>query len=364
MAVIDNLSNFNLDAVVAGSQVNEDVMQKIWDISPEDLPFQDMCMKGTSSNHYKEFLEEQLAAASPDNAAIDGEDIEANDTVTGQRKGNYHQTSTKRVVVSDRARNVDAIGAADELVKQVSKRQRELRRDVEARLTSNQAAVIGNDTDTASECAGIGAWIGSSSPDTGNSDRGAATGADPSLSGTTGGYPDTAPVAGTIRALSEATLKAMIRKAYDEGGNLKYAMSTPAVIELMSDYMFTSSARVATMQTNVAQSNRDGVDGGNGSASGGVVAQAAVNMYVGNFGTLTFVPNRFQPASSAGAADLFLIDPDLWEVSYLQGYQIKTLGETGLTTKRLISVDYTLCGLAERGNAVVADIDESLAMTA
>ncbi len=363
MAAITNTSNFDLDSVVAGGQVHEDVLDRINDISPEDLPFQDMIEKGTSSNHYKEFVEEQLEAANPDNASIDGEDVEGDDSQTGQRKGNYHQTSVKRVVVSDRARNVNTIGAADDLVKQVSKRQRALRRDVEARLTSNKPAVIGNDTDTASECAGIGAWIGGSSPDVGNSARG-ATGTDPTLSATTGGYPDAGPGVGTKAALTETNLKAMIRVAYKEGGNLRYAMSVPEVIEVMSDWMFSSSARVATLQSDAPQSNREGVTGGNGSAAGGITAQAAVNMYISNFGTVTFVPNRFQPESAAGAADLFLIDPDLWELSYLQGYRIKKLGDTGLTTKRLISVDYTLCGLAERGNAVVADIDYATPMIA
>ena len=366
MAAITVTSNADLDAVVAGGQVHEDLMDKIWDISPEDLPFTDMISRGMSENHYKEFVEEQLEAANADNASIDGEDPEGDDSQLGQRKGNYHQTSVKRVVVSDRARNVNSVGAADELVKQVTKRQRALRRDVEARLTSNKAAVIGNDTDTASQCAGIGSWIGTSGDATvvSNTFRGATTGADPALSGTTGGYPDTAPVAGDLRAMTETLLKSAIRAAYKNGGNLKYAMSMPELIEQISDYMFTSSARVATMMSEAPQSNRQGVAGGNGSAGGGVTAQGAVNMYVSNFGTVILTPNRFQPESSTGGADLFLIDPDLWELSFLQGYRIKTLGDTGLSTKRLISVDYTLCGLAERGNACVADIDYTLAMTA
>jgi len=364
-----NLDEVNLTDVESGGQVHEDLMDKLWDISPEDLPFTDMIGSTSSSNHLKEWVEEQLEAATPDNAYIDGqEDNFSDDSETGLRFGNYHQTSVKFVSVSDRSRNVNTVGASDELIKQVSKRQRALRRDVEARLTSNKPAIRGDggtaSATTASECAGIGAWIGAGGH--GNSSRGATTGADPVLDGATGagGVPTTGSVAGDLRALTEANLKAMIRACYDNGGNIKYAMGRPAVIEALSDYMFSSSARVATMQSNVSQGNRQGVDGGNGSADGGVVAQAAVNMYVGNFGTVTFVPNRFQPESSVGGSDLFLIDPDLWERSYLHNYKIKQLGDIGLSTRRLISVDYTLCALAERGNAVIADLDESLAMTA
>jgi hypothetical protein len=373
MAAADHLDEIDLSNVNAGGQVHEDLMDRLWDISPEDLPFQDMIATGDSSNHLKEFIEEQLEAANPNNYSVDGEDPSSEDSQTGRRLGNYHQTSVKRVVVSDRARNVNSVGTSDELIKQVSKRQRALRRDVEARLTSNKPAVRGDANTVASQCAGIGGFIGSthagSTGGTTNDFRGAATGASPILSGyssdtDTGGYPATGPVAGTKRALTEALLKSALRACYDNGGNVKYAMGRPAVIEAMSDYMFTSSARVATLQSNVMQDNRAGVNSGNGTASDGVVAQGSVNIYVGNFGSVTFVPNRFQPVSATGASDLFIIDPDLWEVSYLQGYRIKRLGDTGLSTKRLISVDYTLCALAERGNAVIADIDETLAMTA
>ena len=372
----DNLDERNLDAVVEGGQIHEDLMDRIWDISPEDLPFTNMCQTGSSSNHLKEFVEEQLEAADPQNKAVDGADAGDDESVTGQRKGNYHQISTKTIKVSDRARSVNTVAAADELVKQVSKRQRALRRDVEARLTSNFAAAPGDGNTIPSECAGIGSWVGSSSDvgQTPNSFRsGAGTPSDPSLSGAggVGGYPNTAPVAGTKRQLTETVLKSGIRASYENGGNLRYAMGRPPVIEALSDYMFTSSARVATMVSQAPQGNRQGVDGGDGAAGGGVTAQGSVNVYVSNFGTVIFVPNRFQPvnidgggALQTGQSDLFLIDPDLWEVSYLQGYRTKTLGDTGLSAKRLISVDYTLCGLAELGNAVIADIDEALPMAA
>ena len=369
-----NTDERNLSAVVEGGQVHEDLMDRIWDITPEDLPFTDMCQTGSSDNHYKEFVEEQLESADPQNKAIDGADTTGDDSQLGQRKGGYHQISIKVIQVSDRARNVNTVAAADELVKQVAKRQRALRRDVEARLTSNYATAAGDGSTTESEAPGIGAWVGSSS-DTGqtvNSFR-SSGGTDPVLSGAggVGGAPTTGPEGGTAsRALTETLLKSAIRASYENGGNLRYAMGRPTVIELMSDYMFTSSARVATMMTEAPQGNRQGVDAGNGAAGGGVSAQGAVNIYVSNFGTVIFVPNRFQPQTlksgvqQADTSDLFLIDPDLWEVSYLQGYRTKTLGDTGLSAKRLISVDYTLCGLAELGNAVIADIDETAQMTA
>ena len=359
-----NTDERNIAGTPGGPQFHEDLMDRINDISPEDLPLTDMIAQGSSDAHYKEFVEEELEAANPDNKLIDGQDLTGDDSQLGQRKGAYHQISGKIVQVSDRARAINAVGTSDELVKQVVKRNRALRRDVEARLASNNASVPGNGTTTESECPGIGGWIGSSGK--GNSQRGATTGADPVLSDTTGaepgGYPQTAPIAGDLRAMTEVMLKTALRQVYNNNGNARYMMSRPEAIELVSDYMYTSSARIAAMQTNVSQSNRQGVDGGNGTQGGGITAQGAVNIYVGNFGSVIFVPNRFQPESSAGGSDIFILDPSLWEQCFLKRYYMKKLGDTGLSSKRMIAVDYTLIAINERGNAVIADIDTSTPM--
>jgi hypothetical protein len=360
----NQLDEVNLSGVAVGGQINEDLMDKIYDVSPIDRPFCDMIGSDTSSNQTKEWVRESLEAATADNARIDGSSSAGlDDTVTGERVSNFHQIMTKTVRVSDRGRNSDTVGSSDELVRQLMKRQKALRRDEEAALTSNNAAVAGNGTSTASKLAGIGSWIGTGQSAV-NTDRGITTGADPILSGSPGGTPTTAPVSGVKRALSEGTIKTMMRQAYEAGGNPTVAMSTPAVIEVLSDYLFTSSARVATLQSDVDNGNRTDNSTGGGKSGGGVVAQGSVNILVTNFGTLELVPNRFQPDSASGVSDLFLIDPELWERSYLQGYETKELARDGLGENREISVDVSLCSLNEEGNAVVADIDYTLAGTA
>lgn len=357
----NQLDEVNLSDVAVGGQIHEDVMDSIFDVSPVDRPFCDMIGSDTSDNHLKSWVRESLEAANKDNARIDGSSSAGlDDTVTGERISNYHQIMSKTVRVSDRGRSSNTIGSNDELVRQLMRRQKAARRDEEAALVSGNAAVEGNGTSVASKLAGIGAWIGTGQGST-NSDRGITTGADPILSGNPGGYPATAAVAGVKRALSETTIKSMMRVAYENGGNPSVAMSTPAVIEVLSDYLFTSSARVATLQSDVDSSNRTDNGTGGGRSGGGVVAQGSVNILVTNFGTLELVPNRFQDDSSTGAADLYLLDPELWERSYLQGYETKELSRDGLGENREITVDVTLCSLNEEGNAVVADIDYALA---
>lgn len=359
----NQLDQVNLSGVAVGGQIREDLMNRIWDISPTDLPFTDSIGRMDSTAHLLEWVREALEAANQDNARIDGSSSAGiDDTVTGERLANYHQIGTKTVRVSDRARNINGIEANDELLRQVMKRQKSLRRDCEARISGAKVAVAGNGTSIASETAGIGAWIGTGQSST-NSDRG-TTGTDPILSGNPGGFPTTIATVGTSRALSLATVKAMMKEAYLNGGDPTMAMSVPSVIEKLSTFLFDSTARVATLQSYVDQGNRGTASSGNGMSGGGVVAQGSVNVLVTDFGTLELAPNRFQPTTAANTANLYLIDRDYWDLTYLQGYETKELARDGLGENREISVDYALCSKAEEGSAIVADINITLAAVA
>jgi len=357
----DQLDAVNLAAVAVNGTIHEDLMNAIYDVSPVDRPFCDAIGETDATNTYKEWVREALEASNADNARIDGSSSAGiNDTVTGERLGNYCQIASKTVRVSDRGRNVNTVGTGDELIRQLMKRQKALRRDEEASMVSRNAAVAGDGTATAGKMAGFGAWVGTGQASA-NSDRGAGAGADPILSGDPGGFPTTAAVAGTKRALSEGTIKDMMRVAYENGGNPTMAMSTPACIEVLSDYLFTSSARVATIESSAPQGNRTNNGTGGGQSGGGVVAQGSVNILVTNFGTLELIPNRFQDEVAAAVSDLYLIDPETWERAYLQGYETNELSRDGLGENREITVDFTLCALNEEGNAIVADIDTALA---
>lgn len=355
----ENLDHADLSAVPVGGTVHEDVMDKLYDISPEDRPLSDSIGTGEAGNSYKEWVREDLAAANSLNKRVDGSSSTGlNNTRTGERIGNHHQILSKTVRVSDRIRNADTIGTGDQLILQTMKRQKELRRDEEASYTSRNIAIPDDGNTVAGQMAGIGGWIGVAVQGVASttSDRGAAGGADPILSGSPGGYPTTAAVAGTARPLSETTVKDMMREAYLNGGNPRMAMSTPAGIQVFSDWLFNSSARVATIETHADQGNRTNNGTGGGKSGGGIVAQGSVNIFVTNYGTLELVPNRFQPEVAANVADLYLIDPDGFEKCYLQGYETQELARDGLAENREITVDATLIALNPEGSAVVADI--------
>lgn len=322
-----------------GDNAREDLSNIITNISPTETPFQSNIGKGNAKNTYKEWLQDSLAAADGSNAHIDGNEFAGEAVADTPRIGNYCQISKKQVIVSRRANIVDKAGRKSELAFQVAKRGKELKRDVETILLSNQAAVVGSST-VAPKLAGLPAWL------TTNTNRG-ATGADGALSSTTYGYPDTAATDGTDRALSEATLLGIIKDCYVAGGNPNMIMVGPAVKQQMSKYMFGADARIATPYQ----------DHGKAKTAASVIG--AVDYYTSDFGTLHIVPNRFQRED-----DVFVLDTEHFEVAYLDGYKTETIAKTGDAEKRQILVDYTLCSMAEDASGIVADIDETTAMVA
>lgn len=342
-----NLDAADLKSVLAGGLVREDVMDKIWDISKIPLPFTDMISSGTADNSYHEWTQDTLAAPDTANAVVDGADASGNNTATGLRVGNHCQMSDKVVRVSDRAERVTKIGRAKELAYQLSRRQQELKRDIEAIMLLNQASIADNGDAVAGKSGGFAAWL------TTNTNFGAG--------GADGGFNtgtkvvDARTVSTNRRALSEATLKSVIESVYNEGGNPTVLMTVPAIIGRISTYLFGATT-VAQIRSNVDQSAEM------------AAAIAAINVYVSDFATLKLVPNRLQQyhndGSAATCADVFIIDPEYVSLDYLQGVQTKMLARTGTAENRQMTVDWTLTVGTEKAHGAIFDINASTAMTA
>lgn len=334
-------TNFDrYDLATSGDNVREDLTDVIYNISPTEVPFQANAGRGSSAQTLHEWQLDQLAAVDTSNAAIDGADFGTDSSDEAERIGVYMQISIKYLAVSRRANIVNKAGRKSELAYQIAKKGKELRRDVEAIATLNQATLAGNST-TASLTAGLGAWIKT------NSARG-ALGADPSLSNTTYGIPDTAATDGTPTALTETNLLQIMREAYIAGGDPNMVMVGPTVKQRISNYMFTTAARIATQYQDQGPTNR-----------GGVSVIGAVDVYVGDFQILDIVPNRFQRER-----DCWVLDTEYWDISYLDGYKTETIAKIGDAERRHILVDWGVKSKNEGASGVVADVDETTAMVA
>src|SRR6185312_524239 len=105
----------------------EDLVDEIYMISPTDTPFQAAIGKVKARAVLHEWLPDSLAAVTPPS-----------------RASNRCQISYKDVIVSGTQDAVAKAGRKTEMVYQLMKRTKELRRDMEFILCGNQAPVAGS----------------------------------------------------------------------------------------------------------------------------------------------------------------------------------------------------------------------------
>ena len=327
----------------SGDNVREDFSNAIYNIDPTATPFMTGCAKGGAKNTLFEWQIDNLATVDPTNAAIDGADAGDDQSDAATRTRNTAQISTKVIRTSGRADAVDKAGRKAELAYQLSKAAKSLKRDMEAILTSpTQGALEGVTNTTASLTAGVNAWIqtnrfamdGSAGDDTQATPAGAAG-------------PGAVVLAGTPAALTETALRNTIRACYDAGGEPDTIMCSPNMKQKFSQYLFTSSARVATLFRDTS-----------GSGTGQATATGAVDVYVSDFGALKIIPNRFLGHNGTVADDehMYVLDMSMWEVCYLRSFRTLKLARTGDAENRELLVDYGLKARNEAASGVVDTI--------
>ena len=341
-----NFDRFDLSNATTNSEnVREQLHDVITNISPTQTPFQNMIGSGSADNTFFEWLVDELMDVDPSNALIDGADAGTDDSEAADRLANECQISGKTIRVSGRSDAVNKAGRSKELSYQLAKAGKSIKRDVEAIITGNQASLKG-DSSTASTTGSLRAWLET------NALVDATSGANGGFNTTTR-VVDAATDSSATRALTETLLRTVIRQCYEEGGEPSVIMVAPSMKQVISEYLFTSSARVATLY-----SDQEGQKTG--------TAMGTVDVFISDFGSLKIVPNRFQGHTGTAARDrdVFVLDTGLWSLDYLRKYRTHKLARTGDAENRQMLVDYGLRSKNEKGSGVIADVDSTAAMTA
>ena len=339
---------YSLANVAHGGVLNEDVLQQVFDISPTSLPLQERIGSESTSNPYTSWRIRDLAAPDPTSAEIDGSDSVADDTRVGTRVGNFHHIKRKKVKTSTLADASDTIGYSVEHTDQIMERQKELRRDVEAAKLYINPSREDDGSAVAGLSASISSWL------TSNTNRGTA-GADGGFGTTTPNIVD-APTPGNARAGTETMVRDMCEDIYTGGGDPTIAMGIPKLIRRLSEYMFTASARIATLQSDTGQ------------RAAAATAKGAVNVFLTDHDVvLEMIPNRnmttYTDAVATQVADLHILSPSFLREGILHGYRSDPLGKTGLSETSEITVAFTLKVLNEAAHGVISDLDPELAFT-
>ncbi len=312
---------------------------------------------GSAKNIKKEFTDKVLSQPTSTNTLYENQSLAAvDDSAHGLRYGNYCQQMGKVIRTSQRGRDVNLTYNEDEFLSQLMDAGEELRLDEEAAVVSRNAATAEDPGVAGALMAGACTWA------IHGTQRGASA-ADAELTGTTGGIPETAPTPGTLRGLTLAMFKQTLRIGWDNGARFNQVHAIGEMIENFSDFMFDKTARVATMQTDIAQGNRTTSVEGNGARSSGGAAQSAVSLFIGSFGAITLVPNRqMAPYDSlAGTTDdvceMLFVDTRYPVLSRLHNFDTKKLSEDGLYDAEVLYVDSTFIPAATHAITVIADLD-------
>lgn len=308
----------------AGNNVREDLVDYISRQDPEKTPIISSSGRDKAKNTLHEWNRDGLRAPNADNAAIDGDDAAPSAKTPPQRIGNYCQTFQDAISVSGRAEAVDKAGMKKVMAYHKAKMYKELQRDIEKMVVSNNVAVLGSGA-VAPKSAGLGPLLFT------NTDHGAGG----STVAHTSGVATVAPTAGTGRALTEAIYKGILQKTYTNAGQVPKSV-----------YFSPAHKVVASSFTGIAQIRHEA----KGNEQGTIVG--AADVYVSDFGAVTHVPHYMM----AGGTNVYGLDLSEIKMTYLRPFQSSPLGKTGDSDKEQILVDVTLKVDAEKACFKIADL--------
>lgn len=310
----------------------EEIHDAISMLTPHETPFMSLIGTGkklTSTN--PKWQTDSLPLPSLNNLKVEGYEYTYDATDPTVMVGTHTQISDKsgRVTLTQEA--VDKAGRKSDLKREIKKKGKALKVDMEAMLIANRASVAGANN-TKGETAGFAAWL--------------ETGALRGSGGADGGYNQSTGLVdaasnGTQRAFTKALLDEMIKENHEAGGDADVIMGTPYHKQLFSAFM--SDANVASFRTQMKGKEQGTLYG-------------AADVYVSDFGTKTFIPNRQMARAGADVArNVFLIDKTKASVNYLRPITMTKPTKTGDALNFVLVTEYALKVENELAHGVIAD---------
>lgn len=304
--------------------LREDLADVIYSISPTETPFQSSVARTKATAVYHEWQTDSLAAATTNNAAVEGADASDATLSPTVRLGNYTQILQKTIKVSGTLDAVNKAGRKSEKAYQLAKASAEIKRDLEVILLANQGQSAGSSNSTARKMGSLLSWLKTNTQVV-----------------TAANNPTTIGVStrtdGTQRTFTEQLLKDAVADVYESGGNPKVLMVGPAGKQKVSSFAGIAEQRF------MAPSNKP------------TTIIGAADVYMSDFGTMSVVPNRFMRSR-----DALVLDPEYACVAYLRPFQTNELAKAGDSDKTQLLVECTLEVKNEAAHALIADLDMSL----
>lgn len=316
--------------VSTSSKTNREELSDVVDrITPEDTPVYSLIPKVPFKTTHPEWGVDELEAPE-DNAQLEGDDYNFDETTPPDRFGNYTQIFRRTGIISETQEQTDEAGNVLKVKEQVLKKGIVARKDVEYSILAANASVGGATRKSGS----LSSWIET------NVSRG-ATGANGGFNSGTG--LTVAPTNGTQRAFTKTLLDTVMQQGYQSGANFRHVIVSPYVKSVFVTFMSDS---------NVAQFRYAASSGKNNS----IVANA--DIYEGPFGKVMIHPNRVMAEMGAFAArNAFLLDTDYLQWGWFRKLKRdKDVAKTGDAKKFVVIGEGALKVKNEKGVGVVADL--------
>jgi hypothetical protein len=303
MAVSNTFDTTNPGSAVSN---REDLTDVLSILAPEETPVLSSLNKQKASATFVEWTVDTLATPNADGIA-EGADVSSfTDKFSGRaRLGNYVQKFRRDYLVSDLQEAVDSVGPA-KIAQAEAKSIRELKRDVELALCSENDRQQENGAGNAYKLRGLGKWL-ESTANTGGA--GAST-----------DIPDdfktpADSINATSDALSETDFNSVITSIYRETGAVDSLMliADTALRRQISDY-----ARLGNQTTTVRNVNYDG---------GSAEIKLSVEFYQSDHGLVSIVNANpdCMPATAEPNNQGYLVNPD-----YAGIHELIPMGSTRL----------------------------------
>lgn len=288
------------DTTNPGSAVSnrEDLLDVLTILAPEETPVLSSAPKSKASATFVEWTVDSLSAPVTTGVA-EGSDVTAfTDKFAGRaRLGNYVQKFRRDFMVSDLQNAVDSVGPA-KIAQAEAKAVREIKRDIEATLMSNNDRSVEDGGSTVYGLRGLGDWIDSAGP-----------------SDVPSAYRTPAASISSSGAITETVFNNLITSIYRVTGttNSLTLVADTALRRVISDYARTSGSTDFSVRQVTY----------NGEVS---TIKLAVEMYESDHGMVSIVNMNPDCAPDTTNKDTgYLINPDYYGVA-----ELISLGSTRL----------------------------------
>jgi len=287
-------------------------------LNKDETPFQSAVRSGSASATYEEWQIDNLGSANSTNYQPEGNTVVAASITPTTRVGNRLQILNKAFTISGTQEAVNKAGRSSEISYQTALAGRRAKMDLEGFLCGNQAS-SGSDP---RKMGGFESWISS------NTSRG-TTGAS---GGFSGGNTVAATDSAITRGFTESLLKAVIKSAYDNGGQPNWLLMGSSQKQVFSTFL--------GIATQYQEPN-----------SKAATIVAAVGRYVSDFGTFNAAPSRYVRSRS-----VLVVDPTMAKVLWLRKWEKQELAKVGDARAFQIVGEATLEITNEAAHGVVADL--------